>query len=189
MDKTRITAWWVALSVNALFVFYLLTAHRQVRVSAAPAPSQSRVQLYFISPPKPPVVAVQSAPQVPPQIREERKSTAAKALTVAEAAASAPASGSPASDMRDDWFVAGASPAQASARPAEDFVRNPLQRQPMRMEATRARMRLEFRDSSLASMSQAGICKELRAQLGSNPASASAILASMRRHGCIKSAD
>ncbi|PJK07345.1 hypothetical protein CO610_09100 [Lysobacteraceae bacterium NML95-0200] len=179
------------MSVNAFFVCYLLTAQRQAWVSVAPAPSQNRVQLFFIPKPKPELAPepVQNILRPQPGTRQMPQQKAVPALLRAVANTEQ----TPAirvTDRPDDWFVAGASPAQSIARPGEDFVRDPLQRQPARMEATRARMRLAFRDSSLGgrlhSLSQAGICKELRAQLGSNPASASAILASMRRHGCIK---
>ncbi|PJK03082.1 hypothetical protein CO612_09555 [Lysobacteraceae bacterium NML71-0210] len=193
VDKTRIAAWWVALSVNAFFVCYLLTAQRQAWVSVAPESSQNRVQLFFIPKPKLELVAepAQNIVQSQPRTRQMPQQKAVPRSSRAVADAEQPAI--PVTDRPDDWFVAGASPAQSITRPDEDFVRDPLQRQPARMEATRARMRLAFRDSSLGgrlhSLSQAGICKELRAQLGSNPASASAILASMRRHGCIKAGD
>ena len=190
MDKTRIAAWWVALSVNAFFVCYLLTVQRQAWVSVAPEPSQNRVQLFFIPKPKPELAPepVQNILRPQPGTRQmpQQKAVPAPLRAVADTEQT-PAI--PVTDRPDDWFAAGVS----ITRPGEDFVRDPLQRQPARMEATRARMRLAFRDSSLGgrlhSLSQAGICKELRAQLGSNPASASAILASMRRHGCIKAGD
>lgn len=60
--KTRIAAWLLALLVNAFFVIYLLTVQRRAWVLAEPSLAQSRVQLYFISPPTPelPAAAVKN---------------------------------------------------------------------------------------------------------------------------------
>lgn len=192
--KTRIAAWLLALLVNAFFVIYLLTAQRRAWVLAEPSLAQNRVQLYFISPPTPelPAAAVKTSVQLQPKIRVMSQQRALpETLKPAADEEKMPPAVSAASDMRDDWFsVAKPQPREVQAG---NFAQDPLRRRPARLEATGNRMALEFRDTSLGGrlrgISQASICKELRQQLSNHPASASAILASMARHGCIKDSD
>ncbi|PJK09238.1 hypothetical protein CO608_07020 [Lysobacteraceae bacterium NML08-0793] len=191
-DKTKIVAWLVALSVNAVFVLQLA---RPDRARPLPIASPQRVQLYFISPikPAPPVAPLPNTAQAPstPQSKPQLKPPPRPQVSTAalDTEKSAPAA-NPASDMVDDGFAGATKQTPGQSTPGENFAPDPLRRRPAPMTATTERLRLDFRDSSLGgrlrSISQAGICKELRAQLASQPASASVILASLSRHGCLK---
>lgn len=69
-----------------------------------------------------------------------------------------------------------------------DFSSNPLTRRVELVAPTQDRMALAIQDRSFGGrmqrMTKAGLCRDLRAGLEKSPASASTILASMKRYGC-----
>jgi hypothetical protein len=186
----RIAAGVTALTVNALVIAYVAYAMRPAWTE--PGRAEQVVQVVFLPP------AAEDKPRSKPsQARlpiasRENKPPAARLPLhpvipnpgVLQVVMS-PSPNSAPTLTADDWSVP---PSLPVGEAKNAFAHNPLVRRPGPMQASVKRLRLTFHDRSmgglLKAMSRNAACHELSSALSSNPASANAILESMKDWGC-----
>lgn len=185
----RIGAWLAALAVNALVIACLIEATPTFETQ--PMESQAAVLVVFLSTRPDPAEKLTPARRGTSPTRANatspKKQARASAPTMTIDSIAVPVDAHE-PVVGDSWSTPYASTPDEVER--ETFEPDLLRPRVSPMPATVDRMRLTFHDTSLVgrmkAMGRLSACRELKSALSANPASASAILATMHEYGCHK---
>lgn len=184
-----ITAWVVALAVNALLLVYLSAILRRDWIESATR--EQSMQVVFIT------KTVASKKPVAIELRPHSRFQVTTRLPRLDSSPKLAEAVRDSTQLDTLSVIVGATHStadsllmmpQAPEAPASDFKPNPLASKPPPMLPTVPKTKFRMIDSSiggrLAAMTKAQICGDLGRALTKSPESAAAILASKERYGC-----